>query len=127
MAARADVRKNAIPKECISTKQKLDPGYVRLHERRDALHKANNYNKVSVTSGNRLEWNDRSIGSIKSNDTEDTLTDEISWGQISFQRTQNMVLYDAKITAQNTSTFNSPAPSNFHLPYFFLNHPPLLL
>jgi hypothetical protein len=84
MADRGHVRRNAIPKECISTKQKLDPGYVRPHRRREALHKANSYNKVSVTSGNRLVWNDRSTRSIKSNDTEDTLSDEISWGQISF-------------------------------------------
>ena len=80
MAERDDVRRHAIPKECISTKQKVDPGYVRLHGRREALHKANSYNKVSVTSGNRLEWNDRRTGSIKSNDTEDALSDEISWG-----------------------------------------------
>jgi len=80
VADRGGVRRNAIPKECISTKQKLDPGYVCLHGRREALHKANSYNKVSVTSGNRLEWNDTSTGSIKSNDIEDALSDEISWG-----------------------------------------------
>jgi len=79
MADRGGVGRNAIHKECISTKQKLDPGYVCLHGRHEDLHKANSYNKVSVTSGNRLEWNDRSTGSIKSNDTEDALSDEISW------------------------------------------------
>jgi len=68
------------PKNALLLSKKLDTGYVCLHERPEALHKANSYNKVSVTSGNRLEWNDRSTGSIKSNDTEDTLSDEISWG-----------------------------------------------
>ena len=115
MSDRGDIRRNAILKECICTKQKRDPGYVWLRERLEASHKANSYNKVSVTSGNRLEWNDTSTGSIKSNDTEDALSDEISWGQISFQRTQNMLLDNPKITSQNTSPFTSPAPSDIHI------------
>jgi hypothetical protein len=127
MADRGDVWRNSNPKKCISTKQNLDPGYVLLQARREALHKANNYNKVSVTSGNRLEWNDRTTGPIKSDDTEDELSDEISWGQISFQRTQNMEVDNAKIRSQNTSPFTSPAPSDFHLTSFFVNHYVVLL
>ena len=68
------------PKNVFLPSKKLDAGYVCLHERREALHKANSYNKVPVTSGNRLELNDRSALPIKGNDIEDVLSDEISWG-----------------------------------------------